>query len=167
MNEEYLDVIDENDQVVGKALRSDVYQKLLPHRIVHTFVFNEEGKLALQQRSRQNSFLPLYWGTSSGGHVASGEGYEEAALRELREELRLYTRIQFMFKGVYTDLLKNGLKKQICTFKTFANGPFKMDPKEGERVEFFSLEEIQKMLNSKEKFMPELLWVLKEHFGVN
>jgi isopentenyl-diphosphate Delta-isomerase len=166
ITEEYLDIINLNDEVIGKATRSEIYQKLLPHRIVHVLVFNEQGKLALQQRSSQNSFLPLHWGTSSGGHVTSGESYQEAAQRELREELSLYTEIQFLFKGTYSDLLKNGLKKQIWSYKSFANGPFKCDPQEGERVEFFSLEKIQEMINSREKFMPELLFILREHFQI-
>lgn len=34
------------------------------------------------------------------------------------------------------------------------------------KVCFFSLEEIQKMVDKGEKFHPELLFLLKKHFGI-
>jgi isopentenyldiphosphate isomerase len=166
IQEEFLDIVDEKDQVLGTASRSEIYQKLLSHRIVHVLVFDSKGRLALQQRSAKNKFLPLYWGTSSGGHVRAGESYQEAGTREMREELNLFTPIEFLYQGIYIDLLKSGFKKQIWVFKTYANGPFKIDPAEGENIHFFSLVEIQEMLEKKEKFMPELLWILENNFDI-
>lgn len=43
-------------------------------------------------------------------------------------------------------------------------GPTKLDPNEVERVQFFSLEEIRKMVEKKEKIHPECVFGLKKYF---
>ena len=100
---EFLDVVDENDKVVGKASKSEIYKKRLRHRIVHTMIFNSEGKLLLQKRSVNKSFCPSYWSTSVGDHVQSGETAEEGALREMEEEVGIKSALEFKWKDLYTD----------------------------------------------------------------
>ena len=164
MNMEFLDVVNDNDEVVGRASKKEIYEKKLQHRIVHILIFNDKGEMALQLRSKHKSFCPHHWSTPVGGHVQSGETYEEAALREFQEELGTTTGITFAYKDLYDD--GRGLKKILVTFKTNFNGPFNINPKEVERVEFFSLDEIQEMIDSGENFHPELLFLLKRHFGI-
>ena len=161
---EFLDVINDRDEVIGKASKKEIYEKSLQHRIIHVLIFNDKGEMALQLRSKNVSFCPQHWSTSVGGHVQSGETYEEAALREFQEELGITTKIDFMSKDKYIkDKL---LKKILGTFKTTFNGPFNIDPDDVERVEFFSLEKIQEMIDNGEKIHPELLFLLRKHFGV-
>jgi len=57
------------------------------HRAVHLVVMNEKGEVLLQQRSARKDSHPGWWDISVGGHVDVGETYEDAATRELREEL--------------------------------------------------------------------------------
>ena len=125
---EFLDIVDENDNVIGKASKEEIYRKLLLHRIVHIFIFNNKGEMALQLRSKDKSFCPGYWSTVEGGHVQSGETYEEAVLREFKEELGTKTEIIFAYKDLYNDSM--GLQKFLVTFKSVSNGPFKVNPKE-------------------------------------
>lgn len=122
---EYLDIVDENDKVLGKAPKDDIYNKKLVHRIVHILVFNDQGEMALQLRSKTVKFCPSHWVTSVGGHVQSGETYEEAALREYKEELCATSKIEFFSKDFYGD--DGGLKKFLVTFKTINNGPFDVE----------------------------------------
>lgn len=164
---EYLDVVNEKDEVIGRASYQDVYKKLLTHRIVHILIFNSQGKMALQLRSKQKSFCPLHWSTSVGGHVHSGETYEEAALRECQEELGRKVKIKFAYKDLFeSQRYEKGLKKILVTFKSADNGPFKPSPREVKVVRFFSLDEIQKMVSRGEKFHPELLFLLRKHFNI-
>ncbi len=124
-NIEYLDVVDESDQVISQAAYTDIYRKLLTHRIVHILIFNDKGEMAIQKRSKYKSFMPNAWSTAVGGHVRSGETYEQAALREFREELGLEVPIQFLYKDFYEDkAYEAGLKKFLYTFKAVCNGPF-------------------------------------------
>jgi isopentenyl-diphosphate Delta-isomerase len=50
-NDETLEVVNEDNQVVGRALRREVHLKGLLHRAVYCFVFNTSGDLLLQRRS--------------------------------------------------------------------------------------------------------------------
>jgi len=163
---EFIDVVDENDKVVGSASQKEVYKKLLPHRIAHVLVFNEGGEMALQMRSATKGFCPLHRSTTAGGHVQSGETYEQAALREMREEIGTSIAVEKIGKDLYIDSGR-GLKKFLYTFKASSNGPFKVDHNEVERVEFFDLDKIQQMIKAGEKFHPELLFILEKRFGVN
>ena len=164
---EILDVVNERDGVVGKASQKHIYEKLLSHRIVHILVFNKKGEMALQLRSKNKNFLPNYWCTAVCGHVQSGETYEQAALRECEEETGIKTKIEFLYKDLYLDNFRQtNLRKFLGTFKAIYRGPFKINPKEVEKMEFFSLEKIKKMIDKGEKFHPELLFLLGKHFNI-
>jgi isopentenyl-diphosphate delta-isomerase type 1 len=165
VNMEFIDIIDENDKVIGNAAKNEIYEKKLLHRIVHIFVFNENDELALQLQSKHKKFCPLHWVSSAAGHVRSGETSETAALRELEEEIGTKTDIEFMWKDLYEYKIpgEEGLKKMLISFKAKFNGPFKINPWEVEKVEFFSLDKINEMINNGEKFHPELLFLLKKH----
>lgn len=165
MSMEFLDVVNDNDEVVGKASYKEIYENKLQHRIVHVLIFNDKGEMLLQLRSKHKSFCSHHWSTPVGGHVQSGERYREAALREFQEELGTVTKIIFVYKDLYDD--GKALKKILVTFKATSNGPFNVNPKEVEKVEFFSLSKIQEMINGGEKFHPELLFLLKKHFGIS
>lgn len=158
---EFLDIVDANDQVIGKATRDDIYKKSLCHRIVHVLIFDEQGNLALQLRSKKVSFCPSHWSTTVGGHVQTGESYEEGALREFKEELGTTNPLEFFSKDWYEA---NGLRKFLTTYKTVYSGPFNPNPDDVERVDFFSADEIKDMIDRGEKFHPELLFLLKKYF---
>ncbi len=162
---EYLDVVNEKDEAIGEASIEAIYTDKLPHRIVHVLIFNDAGEMALQKRSMKKSFSPGYWSTAVGGHVQKGETYEQGALREFEEELGRKTEIEEFKRDLYENFSR-GLKKFLCTFKTKYNGPFEINLEEVEKIEFFSLEKIQQMINNGEKFHAELLFLLKKHFGI-
>lgn len=157
---EIMDIVDNDDNVIGSAPRDEVYDKLLCHRIVHVLIFNDEGRLALQLRSPNVSFCPGHWSTTVGGHVQSGETYEQAALREYQEELGTKSELEFLSKDFYT---KPGRpNKFLVTFKAKSNGPFVPDREAVDRVDFFTIEQVKDMIANGEKFHPELLFILKK-----
>jgi 16S rRNA (adenine1518-N6/adenine1519-N6)-dimethyltransferase len=80
-------VVDAEDRVIGSASRGEVHARHLLHRAVHIFLFNREGELFLQKRSRWKDKCPSLWDSSAAGHVDDGEGYADAASRETTEEL--------------------------------------------------------------------------------
>src|SRR4030042_2122336 len=85
--DEYLDIVDEHDNVIGKDLRENVHKAHQIHRGVHVFVINKNGELLVQKRSESRKDRPGYYDASVGAQVQSGESYEEAAFRETKEEL--------------------------------------------------------------------------------
>lgn len=87
---EILDLVDENDQIIGAMERGEVYRRGLSNfRVVNALIRNSEGKLFIPRRQKHKHLFPLSLDASVGGHVSSGETYDEAFEKEAREELNL------------------------------------------------------------------------------
>lgn len=84
---ELLAIVDASDNVIGTATRREIHERGLRHRAVHIVVLNRAGLILLQQRSSKKDLFPGWWDISVGGHVDAGESYEDAVVRELREEM--------------------------------------------------------------------------------
>ncbi len=91
MTDEYLDIVDENDNFVRKDTRDNIYAKGLNHnvRVVNIFIFNKNGQLLLPKRSMNRKIFPGRFDFSCGEHVTAGENYDDAAIRGLKEELEI------------------------------------------------------------------------------
>ena len=88
--DEYLDLVNALDEVIGKKLRSEIYSEGLANfRVVNAFLVNSKGQLWIPRRSPNKRLFPRALDMSMGGHVESGEQYEQAFKRELAEELRI------------------------------------------------------------------------------
>jgi isopentenyl-diphosphate delta-isomerase len=86
--DEYLDLVNDSDEVIGKKLRGEVYAENLSNfRVVNVFLVNSDGKLWIPRRTATKRIFPLCLDMSMGGHVKSEETYEQAFKRELLEEL--------------------------------------------------------------------------------
>ena len=78
--------VDENDNPIGAIGRDESRNTGERYRIVRVSIEDERGNILLQKRLETKKSFPGCWDTSAGGNIAYGESYEEAALRELREE---------------------------------------------------------------------------------
>lgn len=83
---EILDVINENDEVIGQAERDEVHSKGLLCRLVYVCFYTTDGKVILQKRSTSKKNDPGKLTTTVSGHVGSGQNYLDAAVRETSEE---------------------------------------------------------------------------------
>lgn len=68
-----------------------------------------------------------------------------------------------MFKDAYE--YNNGAKKFLASFRADYNGELVPGDKV-EKLEFLSLGKIQSMIDRGEKFHPELLFLLRKHYGL-
>lgn len=141
MDNEYLDIVTEENVIVRRALRSECHGNPgLIHRAAHILVFNSRGQLLLQKRSMSKDIQPGKWDTSVGGHVASGESYEEAAFRELEEELGI-TGVSLEYLYDYTmrnEVESENIRSYQCTF----DGTIEFNREEIDAVRFWDREEI-------------------------
>ena len=88
--DEILDVVDEQDRVIGQKLRSELYaagQKNF--RVVNAFIEDSRGLILIPRRSQERKMFPGALDTSVGGHVLAGEDYLDALIRETQEECGL------------------------------------------------------------------------------
>jgi isopentenyl-diphosphate Delta-isomerase len=88
-SDELIDIVDENNNVVGTTTAAEAHEKKIMHRIAGVFVFDVDGGLYLQTGNKYGK-LDL----SVGGHVQKGESYEDAARREMCEEIGLTAPLQ-------------------------------------------------------------------------
>jgi len=89
-DEEWLPIVDEAGQIIGKAPRSICHrgEKLL-HPVVHLHVLNTQKHVYLQKRPLNKLVQPGKWDTAVGGHISAGETLETALKREAWEEIGL------------------------------------------------------------------------------
>lgn len=144
---EFFEIVDANDQVIGKALRSECHgNPQLIHRVAHVLVFDRQGRLLLQKRSMSKDVQPGKWDTSVGGHLDPGESYEEAAKREMFEELGI-SGIPLTFLHAY-QMRSDFESENVATFTACHDGPFPFSVVEIEKVRFWTPQEIELSLQS-------------------
>ena len=144
-SEEFFDVVDQDDAVVGRATRRAVHAQGLLHRAVHVLVYNRRGELFLQKRSRNKDTAPGVWDSSASGHVDAGEDYDACARRELAEEigLRLMHPPGRWFRlGACEDTGR----EFVWVYRAEAEGPFTLNPEEIEGGAWYRPAEIARLV---------------------
>lgn len=128
-------------------------------------IFNTKGEMLIQLRASNDNSFPLHWDFAAGGGIDEGEDSQEAAEREVMEELGVKAEIHFIIEEhiTYTawqsEITREG---HLFLYKAEHDGPFDPDPHELDDVQFFTIEEIDKMIVSKDKFHPEFLLTWKK-----
>lgn len=89
MSEPRVQLVSESGVATGSADMIEAFDKDLIRHTVHVMLENLDGKFLLQKRSNEVPNYKNYWDASAGGHVDEGEAHEDAAYRELGEELGL------------------------------------------------------------------------------
>ncbi len=84
---EFVEVVDALDRPIAVLPLLEVHRQRLRHRSVMVLVYDLHGKVFLQKRNAAKTVYPGRWDLSATGHVRAGESREDAALRELDEEL--------------------------------------------------------------------------------
>ena len=80
-------LVDSEDRETGSLDKARCHEgKGILHRAFSLFVFNSEGAVLMQRRSRQKRLWPAFWSNSCCSHPRVGEKTPEAAKRRLEEE---------------------------------------------------------------------------------
>lgn len=154
---EMLAVVNEKDEVVGKGPRDMVHEKKLLHRAVIFFAFDMNGLIFVNRRTDTKDMFPGYWSIAAGGHVAAGENYRNAVLREGREELKAQ-RLPFFIASHRLRVREEKENRKVYGF--IFNGVPEFDKSEIAEGRMMTLEEIKTVVK-KEKFLPETSDMLK------
>jgi len=160
---EYLDVVDEDDALVGKDTRENVHCKGLIHRTVMFFIFNLEDKVFVNQRAKDKEFFGGYHSIVLGGHVVSGQTYDEAVRREAYEEAKM-TSEPFYMGSIKKRLAEESENVAVYGFKT-EKEPH-LDESEVIWGEFMDLNQLREYMRS-HRFLPEtkdLLPILEKYY---
>jgi len=148
MAEDIFDVVNERDEVIGAKPRREVHARGWLHRAVHVFVFNSRGEIFLQKRSMKKDRQPGVWDSSCSGHVDSGETYDDAAVRELGEELGLKRPppLEKLFK-IAACAETDG--EFVWLYRCQYEGPLRLAPDEIETGVWFAPEQVSTWIREK------------------
>jgi len=93
IEEEILDIVDENNNILFQQKRSEYYKNLQNKkgylRAVTAFVRNSKGQLWIPRRTANKTTFPRGLDASVSGHVAAGESFYDAFVRETAEEIAM------------------------------------------------------------------------------
>ena len=109
MEIEYVILVDENDQEIGKMEKQEAHERGLLHRAFSVFVFNEKNELLLQQRASTKYHSAGLWTNTCCSHPRAGETIEQAAHRRLMEEMGFDCEVTTKTSFIYKAAFENGL----------------------------------------------------------
>jgi isopentenyldiphosphate isomerase len=112
MADHLVDVVDQNDNIIGQDYKNQKIAKDFISRVVAILLFDEAGKLILCRRSDKKTNAAGLWDLAAFGNVMAGEPYEDAAKRELKEELDIDCHLQLLDK-FYQENHNDGMVYKI------------------------------------------------------
>ena len=107
--EEFVVLVDQDDQKLGLMEKQQAHVAGLLHRAFSVFVFNSNGELMIQQRAASKYHSPTLWTNTCCSHPRDNETYEQAAHRRLQEEMGFDCDLEFKFSFIYKAHLDNNL----------------------------------------------------------
>jgi 8-oxo-dGTP pyrophosphatase MutT (NUDIX family) len=119
---ELVDVVDEDGRVVATVTRAEMRRRRLRHRTVFIAVTDPAGKrLLVHRRADWKDIAPGWWDVAFGGVVGAGEGWDDAAARELQEEAGVTAPLEALGGSTYED----DAVAEVCrVYVARADGPF-------------------------------------------
>ncbi len=157
---EYLDVVDENNQLTGKTEeRNIIHEKGIWHREVAVWIMNKKGEILLQKRAANKRQEPNKWAICAG-HVEAGESVEDSMIREMEEELGIKVNMnQLEFLKIYkkqndipNDNIKNYNFQYMYFLKTNWNiEDYKIQLEELSEIKYVPFTEFEDIVKNKDK----------------
>ncbi len=125
---EWIDLINEDNHVIGRAPRAQVRAKNLLHRGVGIICYNSQGDVYVHRRTDTKDVFPGMYDMFVGGVVASKESYSAAATREICEELGIEgPEPAFLFRHLYRGPLNYSW---VQVYSVTWDGPITHQPEE-------------------------------------
>jgi isopentenyl-diphosphate delta-isomerase len=155
--------VDVDDQVIGAGTRDEALKNGIRHRISRIFLVNANGDVLLAKRAQNLSSTQGLWSQSAGGHVHESETYEEAAHREMKEELGIkdiaLTEIGYFYSE---DTDTDGPKQFSRIYKGIYEGELHPNLDEISEVKWVSKSELDELIEKRaEEFAAGGLRALK------
>lgn len=116
MADEYVILVDENDNPIGKEEKVKCH---LPngklHRAFTALIFDKEGRLSITRRSSSKMLWPGDWDGTVASHPREGETYVSSAERRMPEEIGISCKFDYLMKFEYHVPYKDvGSENEIC-----------------------------------------------------
>ncbi len=116
MSEEYVILVDENDNPIGseEKVRCHLPDGKL-HRAFTALLFDKKGRLVLTRRAKEKMLWPGDWDGTVASHPREGETYVSSAERRMPEELGVPCKMDYLMKFEYHVPYSDvGSENEIC-----------------------------------------------------
>jgi isopentenyl-diphosphate delta-isomerase len=130
--EEYVILVDENDQPQGLMEKMEAHEKGVLHRAFSIFLFNQRGEMLIHQRAKEKYHSGGLWTNTCCSHPRDGESSMDAAVRRLHEEMGIKCPLQEKFSFIYRAEFDHGLVEHELdhVFMGSYDGEIKPNPAE-------------------------------------
>ncbi|MBR0427086.1 MAG: NUDIX domain-containing protein [Clostridia bacterium] len=164
-NLEYFDIVNEIDEVIGK-IAEDMQNTIRPSqmRFINILILTYDKKIIVPKRSSNRKIFPNCYDFSVGGHVNSGEEYDEAAYRELKEELGI-SNVELQEIAYFSPFTSDSNTFQKVYILEYNNRITNYDKDGIEEIYFMTEAEIRKLMMDKPNlFKNDYLFVMNYLF---
>lgn len=164
--EEFVVLVDQNDQKLGLMEKQQAHIAGLLHRAFSVFVFNSKGELMIQQRAASKYHSPTLWTNTCCSHPRDNETYEQAAHRRLEEEMGFDCELDYKFNFIYKAHLENDLIEHELDhvfIGTFDDEP-KLNPDEVMAYRWVELDDLKKDMEKNPQNYTAWFKIIFEHY---
>ena len=167
MKTEQLEVINENDQVIGLETREKIHKDGLLHREIHIWFLTPKAEIVFQHRAKDKDTYPDKLDATVGGHVEPKMSYEETAVKECKEEtgididLKNLVFLRKMRKKSFdeaTGLTNNTIRSQYAYLYDGSINDLQVEDGKAQGFEAWKIDDLSHLSEmDKNKFIPLIL----------
>lgn len=142
-NEEVI-LVNEQDEMLGTMKKVEAHRRGVLHRAFSVFLFDDDGRVLLQQRAASKYHSASLWTNTCCSHPRPGEELILGAERRLLEEMGLSTTLDHRFTFTYKAEVGNGLTEHELDHVFFGrtNDTPKPDPTEVHEWRYVEVHEL-------------------------
>lgn len=122
---------------------------------IGVFILNDYGQILLQKRSRNKKNYPNMWALCTG-HVEKNEDVQDAAIRELKEELGIDVSIKELHSfanGKFDIINKNSSTYFFCIKCNLKEEKFIIQKEELSQVKWFDIIDVVSMIKNNDEII--------------
>jgi isopentenyldiphosphate isomerase len=161
--EELVEEVDSLGTVLRLVTRRQMRAEALWHRAVFIAVRSSTGQLLIHRRAMTKDVWPGWWDVAVGGVVSPGESWEQAAERELAEELGVSgVALRPLGTGAYRD---DEVKLVAACFEAITDGPFAFSDGEILETQWVALKDLLGQM-SQNSFLPDSIALVLPRIGL-
>ncbi|RLN68559.1 hypothetical protein BBJ29_005530 [Phytophthora kernoviae] len=151
-------IVDEENNVIGKADRAVMRAFNLPHRASYIVIKNSRGKYYVQRRTMIKDYCPGMLDPMTGGVVQYGEPMDVNAEREAEEEMGMKNvPLRYVTSFYYADKRSRVWGGMFdCTF----DGPLVLQEEEVDEVLEMTADEV---LARRDEFTPDGIFAFEKY----
>lgn len=166
--DELWDVYDINRRLTGRLhRRGDQMDEGDYHLVVHVCIFNSENQLLIQQRQPWKKGWPNMWDLSAAGSAVAGDTSQNAAEREVKEELGLVINLSNE-RPRFTINFPNGFDDYYMITQDVNIEELQLQEEEVQAVKWVEQQELMQMVEDGEMvpyYFLHQIFELKEIWG--